>query len=211
MFKITVSGAGGLLLPRNCRITYGPNDSYFENLAGKRVASIRRCLASVFSIPDEAEPWVGGVVVGAGYRLRPGDSVEFLKRRGLKAGSPPDDLELVAKEGLTLSEAAALIPGRKQGKRVYVNTVWRWCKKGVKNGIRLKSVLVGGQRYTTRRWLQEFIEAMSQASGEGEVPPPAIRTPRQRQTASERAIEELKAAWKKGQRRQGEAGSPPGP
>lgn len=70
-----------------CRITHGPNDSYFENLVGKPVASIRRCLASVFSIPDEAEPWVGGSVVGADYRLRPGDCVEFLKRRGLKAAS----------------------------------------------------------------------------------------------------------------------------
>ncbi len=204
-------GDVGLLPARGCHVTCGPNASYFPNLVGKQVASIRRCLAGFFSIPDEAEAWVAGSVVGAGYRLRAGDCVEFLKRRGLKAGSPPDDLELVAKEGLTLSEAAALIPGRKQGKRVYVNTVWRWCKKGVKNGIRLKSVLVGGQRYTTRRWLQEFIEAISESSGEGEVPPPAIRTPRQRQTASERAIEELKAAWKKGQRRQGEAGSPPGP
>jgi hypothetical protein len=46
---------------------------------------VRRCLAGVFSIPNEVEPWVGGAVVGADYRLRAGDSLEFLVRRGLKS------------------------------------------------------------------------------------------------------------------------------
>jgi N6-adenosine-specific RNA methylase IME4 len=70
-----------------CRITHGPNGSSFPNLVGKPVALVRRCLASVFGIPDEAEPWVAGSVVGADYRLRAGDSVEFLVRRGWKAGT----------------------------------------------------------------------------------------------------------------------------
>jgi hypothetical protein len=48
---------------------------------------VRRCLASVFSIPDEAEPWIGGSVVGAGYLLRAGDSLEFLVRLGRKGVS----------------------------------------------------------------------------------------------------------------------------
>jgi len=78
-----------LILPKQhhagaCRITHGPNASSFPNLVGKPVALVRRCLATVFGIPDEAEPWVAGSVVGASYRLRAGDSVEFLKRRGLK-------------------------------------------------------------------------------------------------------------------------------
>ena len=70
--------------PGVCRITHGPHDSYFPNLAGKRVASVRRSLATLFSIPAHAEPWVAGAVVGADYRLRPGDSVEFLVRHGHK-------------------------------------------------------------------------------------------------------------------------------
>src|SRR5262245_2608128 len=36
--------------PSACRVTHGPNDSYFPNLVGKTVASVRRGLASVFSI-----------------------------------------------------------------------------------------------------------------------------------------------------------------
>src|SRR6266540_3860351 len=89
-----------LLLPHQdhagaCRVTHGPNDSCFPNLVGKPVASIRRCLATPFGIPDEAEPWVAGSVVDADYRLRAGDSVEFLKRRGLKGALSHDELDLI--------------------------------------------------------------------------------------------------------------------
>ena len=108
-----------------------------------------------------------------------------------------------------MSEAAALLPGRKPGKRLYVNTVWRWCVKGLRNGARLRSVLVGGQRLTTRRWLQEFIQAMSEARDPGGCSPPVIRTPRQRQSASERAAEELKAAWKQRRRPAAEGDAQP--
>jgi len=68
-----------------CRITHGPCDSYFPNLVGKPVASVRRSLATVFSISTEAEAYVAGSVVAPDYRLRAGDSLLFTKRRGLKA------------------------------------------------------------------------------------------------------------------------------
>jgi hypothetical protein len=77
--------AFSLLSPRACRVTHGPCDCYFEYLADKTVGSVRRSLASIFSIPDEADAWVGGSIVGPEYRLRAGDSVEFLVRRGRKA------------------------------------------------------------------------------------------------------------------------------
>ena len=76
-----------LVLPRqenhhagDCRIVHGPNDSCFPNLVAKSVASIRRSLASVFSIPGDAEAFVGGSLVDGLYRLRAGDSVLFLRR-----------------------------------------------------------------------------------------------------------------------------------
>ena len=56
-----------LALPRQenghsgtCRITHGPHDSYFENIVGKSVASVRRGLATVFSISTDAEAFIGG-------------------------------------------------------------------------------------------------------------------------------------------------------
>jgi hypothetical protein len=101
-----------------------------------------------------------------------------------------------ADEFLTLTEATKLIPGRRPGKRVSLPTIWRWCKHGLRHGIRLQSIMVGGQRCTTRQWLQDFIAAISKDSHPETLPRPALRTPSQRLTASERAAEELKTAWK---------------
>lgn len=98
-------------------------------------------------------------------------------------------------EYLTLTEVAKFIPGRRPGKRVSLGTIWRWCTQGLRKGIRLKSVLAGGQRCTTRQWVQEFIDAMTQEGQPQGQDRAQVRTPTQRQTASERASEELKAAW----------------
>jgi hypothetical protein len=38
-----------------CHITHGTHDGVFS-VAGKSIASVQRCLASGFSIPDDAEP-----------------------------------------------------------------------------------------------------------------------------------------------------------
>jgi hypothetical protein len=77
-----------MIAPGPCRITHGPCDSFFPNLVGKSVASIRRCLATVFSIPGDAQAFVGGSAIGPEYRLRAGDLLEFLRRRGRKASVP---------------------------------------------------------------------------------------------------------------------------
>jgi N6-adenosine-specific RNA methylase IME4 len=75
-----MTGAFSPPSPPACRIVHGPCDSYFENIEGKSIALVRRSLAGAFSIPDDAEAWAGGSVVGEDYRLRAGDSVEFLRR-----------------------------------------------------------------------------------------------------------------------------------
>src|SRR5438034_3626638 len=89
----TSSGWRTTMIPfdsRPCRIVHGPNDSYLPNLEGKSIASVRRCMATVFSISTDAEAFIGGSVVAPEYKLRAGDSVEFLKRGwGRKgAGNP---------------------------------------------------------------------------------------------------------------------------
>ena len=96
-------------------------------------------------------------------------------------------------EYLTLTEAAKLVPGRKPGKGVSEGTVWRWCMRGIRNGIRLRSAMVGGHRCTTRQWLREFIEALNQSQSGTTDPQP--RTPGQRRRASEQAAEELRKRW----------------
>jgi N6-adenosine-specific RNA methylase IME4 len=74
-----VAGGSGPECPPACRVTHGPYDSYFESIEGKTVASVWRSLATVFSIPDDAEAWAGGSVVDGQYRLRAGDSVVFVR------------------------------------------------------------------------------------------------------------------------------------
>ena len=77
--------------PPCCRIKHGPNDSYFEDIVDKSVASVRRALAGVYSIPDDAEAYCNGSAVAAEYTLRAGDGLEFLTRRGRKGSGEDRD------------------------------------------------------------------------------------------------------------------------
>jgi hypothetical protein len=64
---------------------------------------------------------------------------------------------------ITLAEAAALLPGRRPGCRLAVNTLHRWCVRSVR-GVQLRSQLVGGHRMTSRTWLAEFLAAVNDRS-----------------------------------------------
>ena len=46
---------------------------------------------------------------------------------------------------------------------VSVSTAWRWVTRGVK-GRRLKSFLVGGRRFVTRRALNEFLRTSDESA-----------------------------------------------
>ncbi len=83
---------------------------------------------------------------------------------------------------LTLTEAAALLPGRPS-----VCTLWRWRTRGAR-GRKLESVVLGGKVYTSAEALQRFAEQR------GGIASPTIRTPAQRQRAIERAERELSDA-----------------
>jgi hypothetical protein len=61
---------------------------------------------------------------------------------------------------IPLHKATCLIPGRQGRKQVHANTLFRWCLHGVR-GVKLRSVLVGGQRYTTQTWVDEFLAALN--------------------------------------------------
>jgi len=55
---------------------------------------------------------------------------------------------------LTLSQAAALLPGKP-----HISTMHRWRLRGVR-GVKLRTQLIGGRRYTKPQWLDEFFEAL---------------------------------------------------
>jgi N6-adenosine-specific RNA methylase IME4 len=77
--KEGISDNGATVLSHACHITHGPCDSYFPNLVGKTVGSLRRGLATVFSIAADAEPFIGGAPVPPEYKLQAGESVLFLR------------------------------------------------------------------------------------------------------------------------------------
>jgi hypothetical protein len=65
------------------RVTNGANDDYFP-VAGKSVASVRKALATIFSIHPDALPMVGGRVVGPDHILAPGEELLFVREKGHK-------------------------------------------------------------------------------------------------------------------------------
>lgn len=53
------------------------------------------------------------------------------------------------------------IPGRGQGGRIGLATVYRWAQKGIK-GRKLRTVRIGGGCWaTTEQWLHEFFAALA--------------------------------------------------
>lgn len=62
-------------------------------------------------------------------------------------------------EYLTVKDVSAICPSAKGGK-VSKTTVHNWMRKGVR-GIKLKSLLIGHSRVTTREHFQEFLDALN--------------------------------------------------
>lgn len=58
---------------------------------------------------------------------------------------------------ISLSEAAAILPGRPS-----LCSLHRWTRRGVR-GVRLETLLVGGKRFTTAEALQKFADAVTAA------------------------------------------------
>ena len=93
-------------------------------------------------------------------------------------------IDPLSDELLTLPQAAALFPRRRAGSKVSTSTLWRWYARGSR-GVRLEVARVGGQVYTTRDAIRDFITARSVAGG---APVPQSPAP---STRSKRAMREL--------------------
>ena len=52
---------------------------------------------------------------------------------------------------LPLSQVCDAVPSRP-----CVSTVWRWSTRGCR-GVKLRTTLIGGQRFTTEKWVAEFL------------------------------------------------------
>ena len=94
---------------------------------------------------------------------------------------------------IPIREAPKHIPGRPN-----VSTAYRWMTDGVKvsgtnERVRLETVKVGGQRFTSIEAIQRFI-ARTTAASPGDSAPPPRPTTRQREAAIRQAERELERA-----------------
>ena len=89
-----------------------------------------------------------------------------------------------------LKDAAKRLPSRP-----HVSTLWRWHKRGCR-GIRLETVVIGGQRYTSDEAMQRFVDRTTAAHDDGVALPatPIHETLRKRRAAIEKAERELAEA-----------------
>ena len=83
--------------------------------------------------------------------------------------------EIVAGNGITLGEAARLLPAHRGSGRASPSTLWRWVISGAKaadgSTVKLEAAKFGGRHLTTRHALARFAERLS-ASAEVIAPRP---------------------------------------
>jgi len=84
---------------------------------------------------------------------------------------------------LPLVEAVHLATGL----RPHLSTPIRWGLRG-SSGVKLQTKLVGGRRYTTVLWVQQFVEAVNQVKN---CDPTPMATPKQQDSAAKKSAKKL--------------------
>jgi hypothetical protein len=106
-------------------------------------------------------------------------------------------IDLRNEEPITLAAAARMFPPTRQGRPISLSAVFRWIADGIKGPdgkrIRLEAARVGGRWLTSVAALERFAKAQTPQFGAEETKT-KIRTPGQRQRASEAAAKELEKA-----------------
>jgi hypothetical protein len=105
----------------------------------------------------------------------------------------PESPEPSIDDLVSFNVARSWLP-RSQGRKISIETLYRWCHRGLVNGNRLQAVKVGGRWFTTRKWVQDFIRA-GQPDLTAENFGTSIRTRLQRERAAAWAERELRRLW----------------
>jgi hypothetical protein len=103
-------------------------------------------------------------------------------------------VDLFVEHLVPLSDVPSLLPPRPNGRRLHFSTIWRWATRGVRGGIRLATVRIGGATYTSREAIQRFADELADAPTPGRPNRPADASPRARSAAHRRAVDELTRA-----------------
>jgi hypothetical protein len=95
-------------------------------------------------------------------------------------------IDIQNEELLTLKQAAQFLPNRP-----HIATLIRWWQRGCR-GVKLTTILIGGQRYTSKEALQRFIEQTT-AAADG-APAPRAESSKAREKRLAKVEAELSAA-----------------
>lgn len=68
-------------------------------------------------------------------------------------------IDITSERIIGLAEAARIIPPR-NGRRVAISTLWRWCRKGL-GGVRLEYIRLGRNIATSTQALNRFFLALA--------------------------------------------------
>ena len=86
---------------------------------------------------------------------------------------------------ILLKDTPANLPAR-NGKRINLSTIYRWVNRG-RVGVKLETVIVGGQRYTSLEALQRFDESIAKSTAQ----------PTQNRSASSSLVDTVNRAAKR--------------
>jgi hypothetical protein len=109
---------------------------------------------------------------------------------------PPQVIaEVLAGDGMSMAEAARLVPAFRPGRPTNAATIWRWSARGVRlpNGlvVKLETCRCGGRQMTSHAALGRFIRAQTPSADADPGPVQVRPTPAQRNRLAQRASEEL--------------------
>lgn len=121
------------------------------------------------NIPDPPPLGLSGRVrrLRSRYTSIPGLSPETAVRQSDPGGvrrdaEPSEGISFADEDLLSAKQVAELLPPRRLNRRLHVSTVHRWWTYGYR-GVRLESIRIGGQRFTSLQALQRFFDRLSQA------------------------------------------------
>lgn len=78
-------------------------------------------------------------------------------------------IDIQTEQVVGLAEASRIIPPR-NGRRVAVSTLWRWCRKGI-GGVRLEYIRLGRNIATSTEALNRFFRALARNDSDNAAPP----------------------------------------
>jgi hypothetical protein len=105
-------------------------------------------------------------------------------------------LDLFSEELISLSQAAKILPARRDGKKPHVSCLYRWTTQGCR-GVRLESVQVGATRCCSKQSLQRFFDQLTAQEANGHlraVIPQPTKLPANRRQQIDAAEKRLDAA-----------------